>query len=70
MRGMMKMFFSPAVKPEDTTYSSTVDSIDGMTFLKHGYWIFKLDGLCRRRSMEMMTDDDGNKFSADPLPRR
>lgn len=66
----MTAYFLSTVNPEDVTYATSLQTIDGTKLLKDAYYMVWLNGRYRRCSVEMRRDEDDEEPAADTLRMR
>lgn len=52
------MYFYSLVSPEDVTYGTAVQTVDGMKLMKDRHFLVMIDSVRRRRSASMFHIED------------
>lgn len=55
----MTVYFSTTINPEGAIYATTAHNMNGLKFLKDGYFMVMLDGHHPHRSLEVLRTEDG-----------
>lgn len=69
-RGMMTVHSSSAVNPAGATDATAISDVSKRTFQKDSYYMNMIDGLHRRRSVKMISDENALSWATEPLRLR
>lgn len=64
---MMKLYFSPAVKPDGASCASAVHNNHGKKLLENGYFNVMCNSGHRLRSEEILREDDTLECAGNPV---
>lgn len=67
VRGLMTFYFSSTVNSDCAVYATAVQNVRGMKFLIDDYCEIMSDCCYRPRSVELLKDENGVKYTADTL---
>lgn len=70
VRGIMTVYFSSTVNPEDAIYATTLYTVDSIKALNDSYQVLMLKGRHRHRFVKIIQNDDGLEYASIPLHMR